>query len=323
MDHIKNQPNRDRTEPTGVEDAYLADPNLITQMSPWNLDFRQLETGPMETRIRARQGKILNLLEIRMDRAVHQTGMAPPETMTLGIPLTDGLPRWQNRRAPQGSLLSFGSSDGFEGLSGSNFHGLTFSAPISEVETLCERLGIALHDPLRASGVFSNQTDNRFLRRTVRTARECLSSNTPICRSDEEEILAGLLSTTVESAANGDQSSPRTRGRAVRVALELMEEGAADNLPLSLLCESAAVSERTLNRAFNERFYMGPKAYFLRLRLCRMRQDLLKSGPPNTTADIANRWGFWHMGQLARDYRKHFGELPSETLKRPPSRSQI
>jgi AraC family transcriptional regulator, ethanolamine operon transcriptional activator len=33
-----------------------------------------------------------------------------------------------------------------------------------------------------------------------------------------------------------------------------------------------------------------------------------------TIGDIANTWGFWHMGQFAADYRRQFGELPSETL---------
>jgi hypothetical protein len=32
--------------------------------------------------------------------------------------------------------------------------------------------------------------------------------------------------------------------------------------------------------------------------------------------DVANRWGFWHMGQFAADYKRQFGELPSATLKR-------
>jgi AraC family ethanolamine operon transcriptional activator len=31
--------------------------------------------------------------------------------------------------------------------------------------------------------------------------------------------------------------------------------------------------------------------------------------------EIANRWGFWHMSQFAADYRRFFGELPSETLR--------
>jgi len=40
-----------------------------------------------------------------------------------------------------------------------------------------------------------------------------------------------------------------------------------------------------------------------------------KHGQPPNIVDVASRWGFWHMGQLAADYRKHFGELPSETLR--------
>jgi len=43
---------------------------------------------------------------------------------------------------------------------------------------------------------------------------------------------------------------------------------------------------------------------------------LLKAGPEAGVAEIANAWGFWHMGQFARDYRFMFGELPSETLGR-------
>jgi AraC family ethanolamine operon transcriptional activator len=31
-------------------------------------------------------------------------------------------------------------------------------------------------------------------------------------------------------------------------------------------------------------------------------------------SDVANDWGFWHMGQFAADYKKLFGELPSEIL---------
>ena len=37
-------------------------------------------------------------------------------------------------------------------------------------------------------------------------------------------------------------------------------------------------------------------------------------------ADVANEWGFWHMGGFAADYRKLFGELPSTTLNRAKAR---
>jgi len=48
-----------------------------------------------------------------------------------------------------------------------------------------------------------------------------------------------------------------------------------------------------------------------------VRRDLQRADPSEKIADVANRWGFWHMGQFAADYRRQFGELPSETLKRP------
>jgi AraC-like DNA-binding protein len=48
-----------------------------------------------------------------------------------------------------------------------------------------------------------------------------------------------------------------------------------------------------------------------------LRQELRDAAPRSTTVlDRALRWGFWHMGHLARDYKSLFGETPSETLSR-------
>ena len=71
---------------------------------------------------------------------------------------------------------------------------------------------------------------------------------------------------------------------------------------------------RTHNRAFRERFGIGPKAYLVRQRLSSVRAELLRAPADSQIADIANGWGFWHMGQFASVYREAFGELPSATL---------
>lgn len=315
MDHIKKQPTAAGTLPNDTVEMCLADPNLLDRVSTWSLDFRQLEPGPMTTRIRLRQGRVLNLLEIAMDRAVHQTGLAPPGTVSFGIPLSEGINHWHNRHPDPDGLLSFGTTDGFEGVSNASFQGLTLSVDQSAIEALCASLGVPFPTSLAAGGVVADTAGHASLPSITRKVLAYLDGGSPSCRNTEEEILAAMLNTCASHRSITDRSTAHARARALRVALEFMEQSAEENPPLSLICETAAVSERTLNRAFNERFGVGPKAYLLRLRLGRVHQDLLRHDPAELVSCIANRWGFWHMGQFAKDYQAHFGKLPSDTLR--------
>jgi AraC family ethanolamine operon transcriptional activator len=87
--------------------------------------------------------------------------------------------------------------------------------------------------------------------------------------------------------------------------------------PLSVLelCRELGVSERTLHYAFQEFRGMSTMAYFKASRLNAVRQEL-KAAPASTASvhEIAQRWGFWHTGEFAADYRRLFGELPSQTF---------
>jgi len=66
-----------------------------------------------------------------------------------------------------------------------------------------------------------------------------------------------------------------------------------------------------------ERFGLPPAAYMKARRLNGARRDLCGQHEPSIKiADIANKWGFWHLGQFAKDYRQWFWELPSDTYER-------
>ena len=80
-----------------------------------------------------------------------------------------------------------------------------------------------------------------------------------------------------------------------------------------MLSRLSGASDRTLRRAFKERFGVSPKSYLRSQKLIGVRRQLRATGAETLVSDIANEWGFWHMGQFAADYRGHFGELPSET----------
>ncbi len=73
----------------------------------------------------------------------------------------------------------------------------------------------------------------------------------------------------------------------------------------------------TIEYSFNRYLNTTPRTYLKALRLNHFRRDLLKANPAKIkVSDVANHWGFWHMGQMASDYKKMFGELPSDTIKK-------
>jgi AraC-like DNA-binding protein len=96
-----------------------------------------------------------------------------------------------------------------------------------------------------------------------------------------------------------------------------IDDHAERELTLSDLVVVSGVSARTLYSRFSESYGIGPMAYLKRVKLRRCREDLLCAAPDTEfVGDIAARWGFYHLSSFARDYRRHFGELPSETLRR-------
>jgi AraC-like DNA-binding protein len=129
-----------------------------------------------------------------------------------------------------------------------------------------------------------------------------------------------LLSATIESCDSdelGDSDRKQKSYSAIVRACEDYTLQLDDRRPyLSELCETAHVSERTLQYAFNDIMGMSPLTYLHRLRLHRARNELRKAKSGATTVtNVAMNWGFWHFGEFSRAYRNCFAELPSETLK--------
>jgi AraC family ethanolamine operon transcriptional activator len=115
---------------------------------------------------------------------------------------------------------------------------------------------------------------------------------------------------------SGKRVSLRVRDIAARRCLELIENQALRQLPNDVLLDACKVSERTLQYAIRDRFGMTPHEFIKARRLAKTRLALRRADHGNdTVGDIAAQFGFWHLGRFAAEYRKAFGELPSETLQ--------
>ena len=111
--------------------------------------------------------------------------------------------------------------------------------------------------------------------------------------------------------------TPPRRGRVLAERAEAwLRQNLAEPPTIATLCEALDASERTLHEAFREHLGTTPKAYAKTLRLNAARQDLLQGGATTRVTDVALDWGFLHFGWFSQDYRRLFGETPSQTLHR-------
>jgi adenylate cyclase len=95
-----------------------------------------------------------------------------------------------------------------------------------------------------------------------------------------------------------------------------MRKGTVERVTLAGLAAACGVPERTLRRHFRRFVGLSPLAHLRRLRLAAAHAELLACGGRGSVTEIAARLGFLHLGRFASDYRRHFGELPSATLRR-------
>ncbi|HUL74958.1 MAG TPA: helix-turn-helix domain-containing protein [Vicinamibacterales bacterium] len=137
------------------------------------------------------------------------------------------------------------------------------------------------------------------------------------------ETLLPVLGVAEQFEPTRSDRTRQARSDIVTIAEEYALSRVGDHLSVTDLCRAAGVSERTMEYAFREVMGLAPMAYLIRLRLHRVRQGLLAGTPRSTTVSAeALNWGFWHFGEFSRAYKDCFGELPSETLRRPPDRSR-
>jgi AraC family ethanolamine operon transcriptional activator len=299
---------------------------LAMEAGAWGLDWIQLDRGPLEARFEQTQATSILASRFEFNRKFHQKGTVPSGMRTYGmIAPASSRVEWRGIEGSQHHMVVFPTNDEFEFLSHPGFSGDTLSLPeerlfqmaycldlLDPVEGLPSGQALIESDPIRIE-VFRRRLDNLHLLAEI-SARQTVDES--VVADAEFEVVAALVETL--SACRGDNDGRPglcSRSRAFCIALDYIEGHASKPPSIEEICRASGVSWRTLDYAFRERFDLTPKQYLQAIRLQRVRRDFLRKYPHSSISDIAATWGFWHMGQFAADYRRQFGELPSETVR--------
>ncbi len=229
----------------------------------------------------------------------------------------------QGKGAPPGDLVAFPCNDEAHGVSSAGFHGNGIHFRDSYLEALAET---AFKMPLRQlvpeARIFALTGPSRNRLRSE--MNKWLQLGTPaISRAEQliarrEEALAIAVLNAVSHSSQIHETPFQNSDKVVKLVLDYVHSEPSAEITAMEMCAVAGCSQRWLEYSFKKRFGVTPKKYVKYLRLSRLRHDLLHSFETEnrTVIELAIVYGFWHMSQLAADYRKVYGELPSETLKK-------
>jgi AraC-like DNA-binding protein len=135
----------------------------------------------------------------------------------------------------------------------------------------------------------------------------------------EDLLVSSLLYVQPSNYSAQLTGEPRRSGRAaVRRSLEYIEAHLAEPIALADLAAHSGMSARSIQAGFREDLDTTPVAYIRDQRLDRVRRTLMAAVPEDglSVTEVAERWGFHHLGNFSALYRRRFGEPPSETLRR-------
>ena len=102
----------------------------------------------------------------------------------------------------------------------------------------------------------------------------------------------------------------------VRRAEQFIIDNAHEPILIDEVIEVAGVSARALFDGFRRFRGTSPMAFLKSVRLERVRQDLKNARSGENVTEIACRWHFYQLGRFSAQYKRIFGELPSETLRK-------
>ena len=130
----------------------------------------------------------------------------------------------------------------------------------------------------------------------------------------EDDLLESFLSLAEDQLADRKQAALPSNN-----ALKNIEDYICANLNTAItrddLADRAGVSIRSLSRAFEKKYGLGPMAFIRQRRLDACYFQLRRSEREATTVtEVAMSYGFGHMGKFAIAYKNAFGESPSATL---------
>lgn len=284
-----------------------------SRLTGWRQAYDQLGSGGFVGRLDEAVSDGVQLFRERTSQQLRQRCEVWQGALWCGLTVVDDGSRLDGRQVGAHSVMVSGEDGGFELVSpaGHDIVGFVVSR-----EALRAHAPDVELPPAGGAGWWSADPVRRQAALVHARAILVLAEAGAPCdlRTAMLDVVAGLLASRgPERRERGNASSRR---RLVVLTHELVERRPDEPPSVPELCQALHVSRRTLQYAFEDEVGVNPIAYLRSVRLNGVRRTLREGGGGLTVQRAAAHWGFWNLSAFAADYRRQFGERPSETLAR-------
>lgn len=309
--------------------AHFNDYDLFSEkFISWDSDFIQLDSGKFGTSLFQYINNNVSIMTMDLNRLIHQRATTPQGVWTFVIIDSHSCQFiLKNKTVNQASIVVFSPGSEIDVVTFPGFSIYSFSFTEQQILETANKLQLPniyyLLSSIKSNvqGVISSEL--ALFRNEMIQFIQMLQSHSfekiPDIADDQSfDILSSLLKLLNKTEPTSLKVILSNRNKAIKKVEEFIKDSDQNRIiSISELLDLTHVSERTLSYAFHEYYGVSPKTYLKHYRLNQFRKALYCQERQSTTvAKTAKEFGYWHMGQLAKDYKKLFNEKPLETLKK-------
>lgn len=294
-------------------------------LSGWDQRYDQVGEGVFRSTVKQVSAGGVQVFQESANVRVVQRGQLPPGRATFGLALSGGAPfSFQGVKVDQSALIFSDGADEFLLHTPPDMSLLGIAVDTDLLESLADVQGFDFPRDAHAQQVLSipAAAGARVGRRIVEAVEAALAGHAEHAGPDAERRFANTVTESILELLTfhvpdrEDRLTHACRSEIVQRSHELVLSRPEQPVSVMDLCVALRVSRRTIQNSFQSVTQMNPVAYLRAVRLAQVRRLLIATTQQDVPVrEAAMRWGFSNLGHFASDYKSHFGELPSQTLR--------
>ncbi|MBJ7552766.1 helix-turn-helix domain-containing protein [Marinomonas spartinae] len=280
-----------------------------------HLNYEQLSTGRFEGSLKELWLEGIQIYEESLSRSVFQYGESRKNSLSFSVfNQLDSEARWLGKPIQKDDVSWCGFQEELMLQTPENCSLLVVSVPEELLSDLTD-------NPYPKVGALTNKTlvqgfKHEFNSILSNMNQHSLLFNQPAAikqfKSDIRELVMLLFQAQEKSPEKRNISRQKAQ-QIVCQARKIVLEHPETPLNVDELCKITYTSRRALQNCFLRVTGQSPATFLKNIRLNAVRRSMLND-PHDNICNIASQWGFWHLSQFTCDYKRLFGELPSQTL---------